>query len=414
MTAQLEIQRIIANERLSMVNDIVEYFAQPPYCVKVKHHVEHGLLLFMYDQIKTDFRAAGALECRGVILNDSAPFEAVCVPFFKFFNIDERHAAEIDWSTARVFEKLDGSIIKLYFHQGKWLVATNGTIDSRTTLLHGVDGTTKTFYDLFQDALPSKFDWNALNCDCTYIFELMHPEQLIVVEHERPRLVHIGTRNNKTLCESYEPLGFVEQAQSFSLATRDDCLAAAAQLGAEQEGFVIVDKNWNRVKIKGAIYVALHHTGGANLGQLTVQQCAADIVLNGESDEVRAYRQKSKRLANVSIEIDCIEKRVKNAAATVFTVFAQAKEESLGKENQTLTIGNRKLMAERANAVFKDNKGAFALYMQAVGDEIKSKKACCSSTNDFCQMIKAKYATGSKSAARNNFLEFLDAFEKPK
>lgn len=403
----LQLQRIIADKQLNSVAEIVEFFALPPYYVKVKHHEAHGLLLFMYDQIKTDFRAPGALECRGIILKDTAPFQAVCVPFFKFFNVDEGHAAQIDWPTARVFEKLDGSIIKTYFHNGAWLVATNGTVDSRTTTLHGVDDTKRTFYHLFQDALPPKFDWNALDRDCTYMFELMHPEQLIVVEHDTPRLVHIGTRNNKTLVESYEPLNFVEQARSFALRSRADCLDAASKLGAEQEGFVVVDKNWNRVKIKGAIYVSLHHAGGANF---TVQQCAADIFLNGESDEVRAYRLASKRLANVSAEIDRIEERLTNAAQCIFDMLATARNNAIGKENACLTAADRKEMANFASSCYKDNKGAFAVFMQVVSDEIKTQKRCCYTVEQICELIKHKYTGAKRSAAQNNFIEFLDSF----
>jgi hypothetical protein len=133
----LQIQQIIAEEKLLTVAQIVDYFAET-FAVKVKHHEEHGLLLFMYDQIRTNFALRGANECRGIILRDTAPHEAVCVPFFKFFNIDERHAARIDWTTARVYEKLDGSIIKVYWHRNEWLVATNGTIDSRTTPVYNV------------------------------------------------------------------------------------------------------------------------------------------------------------------------------------------------------------------------------------------------------------------------------------
>jgi hypothetical protein len=192
---------------------------------------------------------------------------------------------------------------------------------------------------------PPHFDWNVLDRQCTYMFELLHPQQLIVVEHDTPRLVHIGTRNNRTLIESYEPLfapetaaasaplpptpvAMVEQARTFALSTRDDCIAAASALGAEQEGFVVVDAQWNRVKIKGPVYVALHHAAGG-LSSCSVRQCAADIFLNGESEEVRSYRLRSRRLANVSVEIDRIEKQFSDAAASLQSAYDKIRRQAL-------------------------------------------------------------------------------------
>lgn len=57
----------------------------------------------------------------------------VCYPFSKFFNAGEHHAANLEWPTAVFTEKLDGSLIKLYFLEadGQWVVATNNTIDAR-------------------------------------------------------------------------------------------------------------------------------------------------------------------------------------------------------------------------------------------------------------------------------------------
>ena len=46
-------------------------------------------------------------ECRGMIL-EKGTWDVVALPFLKFFNAGEKHAAVIDWTSARVYEKLDG------------------------------------------------------------------------------------------------------------------------------------------------------------------------------------------------------------------------------------------------------------------------------------------------------------------
>ena len=53
-----------------------------------------------------------ALQCRGLILRKDTN-QPVCVPFYKFFNLGEEQAHAIDWGTASVYEKVDGSLIKV-------------------------------------------------------------------------------------------------------------------------------------------------------------------------------------------------------------------------------------------------------------------------------------------------------------
>jgi hypothetical protein len=276
----------------------------------------------------------------------------------------------------------------------------------------------RTFYDLFLDALPVTFDWSALDRDCTYMFELMHPQQLIVVEHLVPRLVHIGTRNNRTLVESYEPLPLLsaatttaeagadqltkktmmEQARSFSLATRDECIAAAAALGADQEGFVVVDAAWNRVKIKGPVYVALHHTAG-NLSSISVDQCAVDIFLNGESEEVRAYRLGSQRLAGVSDAIDRIEKRFRAAIDTLCKTYDRVRK---NVDAEALVNADRKKIAIDATALCGSNKIAFNFVMARATREITAAQR--DSAGDVSAFEATMRDMFTKSAANRKLL----------
>lgn len=135
------------------------------------------------------------------------------------------------------------------------------------------------------------------------MFELMHPEQVIVIRYETPKIVHIGTRNNVTFEESYDHIG-VEQVETFDLKTVDDCVKAAGKLGFSQEGYVVRDANWRRVKIKGPTYVKLHHTLTSN--HLTARQAAAQMVLKGEEDEVKAYESDA-RIKEICDEIIIVQ-----------------------------------------------------------------------------------------------------------
>ena len=101
-----------------------------------------------------------------------------------------------------------------------------------------------------------------LNKDYTYIFELVSPQNQIVIRYEKTLLFYLAARNNKTGEEVDNELpGFIKP-KSYSLRTLEECVEAAETLNdgnaIEKEGFVVVDKNHNRVKIKSPAYVAMH------------------------------------------------------------------------------------------------------------------------------------------------------------
>lgn len=82
-----------------------------PYCISISHDSMYGrdLVMFKYDQTRSDLSIPLVQECRGLIL-DANTFEVVSFPFVKFFNYGEPLAVDIDWSSAQVTQKLDGCV----------------------------------------------------------------------------------------------------------------------------------------------------------------------------------------------------------------------------------------------------------------------------------------------------------------
>lgn len=52
-------------------------------------------------------------ECRGLVLDEAKDWAVVAMPYTRFFNYGERWASCIDWATAKVFEKMDGSLMTM-------------------------------------------------------------------------------------------------------------------------------------------------------------------------------------------------------------------------------------------------------------------------------------------------------------
>ena len=259
-----------------------------PYHIDINENDDYMLL--KYNMIESNFDEPVVKECRGLIIRKK-DYKPVCVPFFKFFNVQETNAANIDWESARVQEKIDGSMIKVWFDNGDWHYSTSSTIDAKEVRL-GVDiAEAKTFYDLFWEAenFPSFF-LERLNPENTYMFELVSPLNRIVVPYIQTAIWHTGTRNNKTLEELNEEVG-IRKPKEFPLHTLKDCLEAVESLPFSEEGYVVVDKYWNRVKIKSPAYVAAHHI--KNNGVITYSRIVDMIKIDGQDDFVSIYPEYS-------------------------------------------------------------------------------------------------------------------------
>ena len=226
--------------------------------IKVKE--EGNLAIFSYE-INADFTNPVVQEARGIII-DVANLEVVCWPFRKFGNHNESYADTIDWTTARVQEKVDGSIMKLYYYNNSWNWATNNNIRANNAMANNF--TNHTFLDLIKLTVNyNELNFDKLDKNKTYIFELTSPENQIVIKYKEYKLFHLGTRNNITGEETNEYIG-IEQPKQYPLTTFEDCIKAVNTLNTdntnvEHEGFVVVDANWHRVKIKSLAYITLHH-----------------------------------------------------------------------------------------------------------------------------------------------------------
>ena len=265
--------------------------SEKPYSISIKRDGEY--ILFMYSQIDSDFSNPIVQECRGITFHEET-WKCVSMRFKKFFNVQEVNASQIDWSTASVQEKLDGSLISLWHHNG-WHISTNGTIDAKKASLqipitvNDYHKPLENYYDLFVYATrkinDTEWIYN-LNENHCYMFELVSPYNKIVVPYQETEIYHIGTRNMRTLQEEDINIG-VKKPKIYNLRSIDECLASAENLPFNEEGYVILDGNWNRIKVKSPLYVIAHHL--KNNGVVTYSRILDLIKLNEESEFLSYY-----------------------------------------------------------------------------------------------------------------------------
>ena len=235
-----------------------EILVTEPYNLIINDDSDFTIL--KYSQIDSDMNIEIVRECRGLIIGKE--LNPVCVPFFKFGNYGESYADEIDWGTACVQEKIDGSLIKVWNYYGEWIVSTNGTIFAEKATLSAkgdIDVVYNNFAELFRaGADKAGLDFDKLNSQCTYMFELTSPYNRVVVPHSEIKIYHIGTRDNITLCELDIDIG-IEKPRIYQCSNIDDLIEMASALKYCEEGYVVCDADYKRIKVKSPSYVAVHH-----------------------------------------------------------------------------------------------------------------------------------------------------------
>ncbi len=239
------------------------------YTIKARRHGKYENLVLLKYGIDAAFMNPMVRECRGIILDEAQSWAVVSRAFDKFGNEGEGYVPEIDWSTARVQEKLDGSLCVLYHYDGAWHVATSGSPDASGQVqragVHGPDAfATETFAEYFWKTFNEAGGRLSAQTDLCFAFELMGPLNRVVVGHEKPWLRLLAVRNRVT-GEQFLPDDFAEvvgipAVRSFPLGTLEEIHASFEHISpVSQEGYVVVDGAFNRVKIKHPGYVALHH-----------------------------------------------------------------------------------------------------------------------------------------------------------
>lgn len=272
--------------------DWEDQLKNPPFCLKINR--DCGVIGFNYNQIDSSFSLPIVQESRGVWLYGDN-FSVACHSFDKFFNYGEPYADKIDWSTSQVQEKIDGSIMKVWFNRiaNKWMISTNGTINAENASTGDIN--LPTFYDVFMEALKNNYlTWEQftrlLRRGFTYTFELVSPQTRVVIPYDKADLYFIGIRSNITNKE-VDPdndivTEFIKRPSVFPITSLDEVIEAAAELPWDEEGYVAVDKYYHRVKIKSTEWIKAHYARSNNV---ITKKKLIEIILNHEQDEFLVY-----------------------------------------------------------------------------------------------------------------------------
>ena len=203
------------------------------------------------------------LSCRGLVIDGEG--NILARPFQKFKNYEEYDPSEIDWSKDfDVFEKMDGSLIIIFYYESrmKWIIASRGSFISEQALE--------------AQKMITAIEYDKLDVDYTYLFEVIYPENRIVVDYGNRRelvlLTKINTKtgveiNNDNLVNKYSK--YFTVVKKFQLKSFDELKQLIKNGEDNSEGFVIRFSDGLRLKMKFAEYCRLHAIL-TNVSNLTV------------------------------------------------------------------------------------------------------------------------------------------------
>lgn len=306
-----------------------------PYCFK--WDINENYVCFKYSQIDSDFSLQSVKEARGIIF-DMRDWSCVAYPFSKFFNYGESHAAALDWDGGvQVQEKVDGSLMKIWNHNNKWHLSTNGQIDAFKTPTG--NALYPTFGDLFNRVLEEygfgSFDLDPfdefcteLNKNYTYMFELATEYNRIVIPYTGFHLYYLGQRDMRTYEECNKRSFFaslIEVPKLYPMTQLHEVCLAAEKLPFSEEGYVVIDKNWNRCKIKSPAYVAAHYIRNNNV---ITPRHVIGIIQQGEIEEFKLYASDyADYIDNVKAQMEDLEQRAVKALAHLKTFEFNSRKE---------------------------------------------------------------------------------------
>ena len=333
------------------------------------HKDYNDKFLLKYNMIESDFSKQEVRESRGLIL-EKETYRVLSMNFIRFFNYGDPMCDKIDWNSSLIQEKLDGSLIQLYYHNGKWCVSTSGMAEGEGEV-NNKPGLT--FKDLFWETTKLKNtnikDDYHLHPDLIYIFELTTPYNIVVTPHTESniRLLTVRNRNKyinlkeypyEHVCEIGKSLKVpVVKVFDFKNKNIQTLLNTFKDMPYSEEGYVVVDKFWSRIKIKNPKYLVVHRLKGRSCGHNIL-----DIIKLNEIDEfISTIPERKEELLDLKEKYDILLIKLKETWKNI-------------DKPKNITREERKKYAERVFKICnKNNLESFTgLFFMLLDNKISS------------------------------------------
>lgn len=378
--------------------------------------------MFNYNLFESELSNPIVKACRGTILeisDDRSVVRPVCFPYYKFFGYDDPNADSINWDTATTRLKVDGQLIKMFKYNGQNYWCTNGSPNVETPLDY-TDDKIANYRELLESAILGRtldkltpfaqreaysyvdkagaWHMHQDNPDGNYstswisripdgwtlMFELTSPYNRIIVDYKDIKLWFHGARDAEGM--EYNPEEVKDMFNiPYDIPKKYDFKNMSAAFdyiknwnGLENEGLVVCDADFHRVKVKCEDYLKVKF-----LRDISTPKGIFWIVISEQFDDLSSHKE----LQELAIK---------------------QKDEIVDVLNKFKTW-HRSVIEKRKE--FKDQK-SFALWVMS--EHKNGSKyyfnAAKMSENDFIESLKKSLKSENQGYER--FLELKSFFEK--
>ncbi len=213
------------------------------------------------------------------------------------------------------------SLMKCYYWNNEWRLATNGTINAYIAPL-GDGSAFQTYGDLWDSIWPGWRKAFKRQGDpySTYMFEMVSPYNKVVIPYQKSEIYFLGWRDLQTGDELPRSLSFVSHILptpiEYPLNSLEEVIAAANNLPWDKEGYVVCDINFNRVKIKSPAYLVAHY---AISNGIITKRRLIKIILAHEEDEFLIYCSEYKEaIEEIKQDMRQLERNCGEALYTIY------------------------------------------------------------------------------------------------
>ena len=322
--------------------------------VNVGYHPEFPhLAIFKYSQNCVVERVWNefSIMARGLIL-DLQNKKVIATPFVKFWNYNEMfEAVEVIEAEYEVLNKYDGSMGIMFFFEDEWRVATAGSFMSEQAIW-----ATKWIHENIPLEKVDKLN--------TYLFEIIYPENKIVINYDFSGLVLLTIIDSYGLEYNYFQLVLEAQylhtkcAKKYDFNDMNSIVETAKKLDQNHEGYVIRFKSGVRLKVKGDEYVRIHR-----LISRVTPLAIWDLMLHGENVEELVKDLPEEMEKDFEIIFSIIENKLKTFVEEVERMHEETNHMS-DKELGLFLLEDKRIFKNRIfknspKYIFLMRKGSF-------------------------------------------------------
>lgn len=266
---------------INNINDIAPFLSHPSI---VAYKRGDYTILDYTNPDKDLFKDMYHREARGITFDING--DIISRPFHKFFNYMETPEYNLDFIKSKkiksIREKFDGSMITFIKKDNSLIAKTTAGFDNRFALL------ATQYVNKVENLQYKKFINELLDNNLTAIFEIIMPENQVVVKYSNLNLIFLNARNLFTGFYDFCDDVVLKYNINHSKNIYDDNLAIEDLVSTMQnqegiEGYVIEFIDGDMLKLKTQWYYACHYHMTYH-----TERSIAELLYNKKFDDVYA------------------------------------------------------------------------------------------------------------------------------